>query len=131
MHRLTVPIPHSNECENKFFKEGKIVRSREVWTNVKAAWENIVDSASEEEYNSSVNTFKERYGHWPEFIEYVESTILGLIKEKFVRVWTDRVTHLGNTTTNRAESAHARLKKFVHNSLGDMNCGPNSIYNTF
>jgi alpha-glucosidase len=110
MHRLTVPIPHSNECENKFFKEGKIVRSREVWTNVKAAWENIVDSASEEEYNSSVNTFKERYGHWPEFIEYVESTILGLVKEKFVRVWTDRVMHLGNTTTNRAESAHARLK---------------------
>jgi alpha-glucosidase len=37
-----------------------------------------------------------------------------------VRVWTDRVMHLGNTTTNRAESAHARLKKYVHNSLGDI-----------
>jgi Zn-finger protein len=67
-------------------KLGKKVRSCEVWPNVNAAWENIVDSTSEEEYNSSVNTFKERYGYWSEFIEYVESTILGPIKEKFVRV---------------------------------------------
>jgi alpha-glucosidase len=99
--------------KTNFLKKAKLgekVRSCEVWPNVKAAWENIVDSTSEEEYNSSVNTFKERYGHWPEFIEYGESTILGPVKEKFVRVWTDRVMHLGNTTTNRAESAHARLK---------------------
>jgi hypothetical protein len=67
-------------------KLGKKVRSCEVWPNVNAAWENIVDSTSEEEYNSSMNTFKERYGYWSEFIEYVESTILGPIKEKFVRV---------------------------------------------
>jgi alpha-glucosidase len=87
---------------------------------MKAAWENIVDLASKEEYNSSVNTFKERYGHWLEFIEYVESTIIGPVKEKFLRVWTDRIMHLGNTTTNRVESAYARLKKYVHNSLGDI-----------
>jgi alpha-glucosidase len=28
--------------------------------------------------------------------------------------------HLGNTTTNKAGSAHARLKKYVPNSLGDL-----------
>jgi alpha-glucosidase len=87
---------------------------------VKVAWENIMGSASEEEYNSSVKTFKERYGHWSEFIEYVETTILGPAKEKFERIWTDRVMHLGNTTTNKAESAHARLKKYVPNILGDI-----------
>jgi hypothetical protein len=67
-----------------------------------------------------MNTFKERYGHWPKFIEYVKSTGLGPVKEKFVRVWTDRVMHLSNTTTNRVGSAHARLKRYVHNSLGDI-----------
>jgi hypothetical protein len=70
-------------------KLGRKLRIGEVWPNMKAAWENIVDSASEDEYNSSVNTFKERYGHWPKFIEYVESTVLGPVKDKFVRVWTD------------------------------------------
>jgi hypothetical protein len=57
------------------------VRTGEVWANVKAALDNIVDSASEEEYNSSLNTFKERYSHWPEFIDYVESTVLGQVKQ--------------------------------------------------
>jgi hypothetical protein len=66
-------------------KLGRKLRIGEVWPNMKAAWENIVDSASEDEYNSSVNTFKERYGHWPKFTEYVDSTVLGPIKEKFVR----------------------------------------------
>jgi hypothetical protein len=57
------------------------VRTGEVWANVKAAWDNIVDSASEEKYNSSLNTFKERYSHWPKFIDYVESTVLGQVKQ--------------------------------------------------
>jgi hypothetical protein len=56
---------------------------------VNASWENIMDSTSKEDYNSSLNTFKESYSHWPEFIEYVESTVLGSVKEKFVMVWTD------------------------------------------
>ncbi|KAK2436914.1 hypothetical protein QL285_021874 [Trifolium repens] len=64
--------------ELKKAKLGKKVRSREVWPNVKAAWENIVDSASKEEYNSSVNTFKERYGHWLEFIECLLWSTMGL-----------------------------------------------------
>jgi hypothetical protein len=36
-----------------------------------------------------------------------------------VRVWKDRVMNFGNTTTNSVESSHARLKKYLMNSLGD------------
>ncbi|MCI11145.1 hypothetical protein A2U01_0032245, partial [Trifolium medium] len=39
---------------------------------------------------------------------YVESTILVPVKEKVVCAWTNSVMHLGNTTTNRVESTHAR-----------------------
>jgi alpha-glucosidase len=46
--------------------------------------------------------------------------MLGSIKEKFVRVWTNNIIHLGNTTTNRVEPSHARLKKYLKNSLGDI-----------
>jgi alpha-glucosidase len=48
----------------------------------------------------------------------VESTILGPVKEKVVIAWTERHMHLGNTTTNRCESTHARLKKYIHDSMG-------------
>jgi len=37
------------------------------------------------------------------------------VKKKGVRAWTDRVIHIGNTTTKRVESAHSQLKK----NLGD------------
>jgi alpha-glucosidase len=49
----------------------------------------------------------------------VESTILGLIKEKVVTAWTKWQMHLGNTTTNRCEFTHVRLKKYIHDSMGD------------
>jgi len=43
-------------------------------------------------------------------LDYVEKTILDPIKGKFVRFWVDKNLHKGNTTTNIAESAHARLE---------------------
>jgi len=54
------------------------------------------------------------------FLDYVEETILDPVEEKFVRFWTDKNLHTGNTTTIRAESAHARLKKYLSSSMGDL-----------
>ncbi|MCI70202.1 hypothetical protein A2U01_0091465, partial [Trifolium medium] len=47
-------------------------------------WDNIVDSNTEEEYNSCLTTFKECCQQWPDFVAYVEGTVLGPVKEKFV-----------------------------------------------
>lgn len=35
----------------------------------------------------------------PSFVQYVHETLLTPNKERFVVAWTNRVTHLGNTTT--------------------------------
>ena len=37
------------------------------------------------------------------FVDYVFQTWVFPYKEKFVKVWTNKVMHLGNTTTNRYE----------------------------
>ncbi|XP_050908230.1 uncharacterized protein LOC127121837 [Lathyrus oleraceus] len=42
------------------------------------------------------------------------------VKETIVCVWTDQVRHLGNTTTNRVKSSHARLKNRLGNIKGDL-----------
>jgi len=47
-------------------------------------------------------------------------TTLNEVKEKIVRAWTDHVLHLGCRTTDRVESAHALLKKYLDNSVGDL-----------
>ncbi|XP_058753208.1 uncharacterized protein LOC131626410 [Vicia villosa] len=57
---------------------------------------------------------------YPDLLKYVESTILDKVKEKFVCAWTDKVRYLGNTTTNRVESAHATLKNWSCDRKGDL-----------
>jgi histone-lysine N-methyltransferase SETD2 len=52
-------------------------------------------------------------------VNYVQSTILDTDKEKVVRALTNDVMHFGNTTTNRAESSHGVLKKYLTYGLGD------------
>ncbi|XP_050890067.1 uncharacterized protein LOC127095416 [Lathyrus oleraceus] len=50
----------------------------------------------------------------------VRSRVKPAVKEKIVFAWTDKVRHLGNTTTNRVESAHATLKNWLENSKNDL-----------
>jgi alpha-glucosidase len=82
----------------------------EEFITIMAAWENILDS---------VIRFRQLCIPFPTFLEYVESTILGPVKEKVVTTWTKQHMHLGNTTTNRCESTHARLKKYIQDSMSD------------
>ncbi|KAH1262404.1 hypothetical protein GmHk_02G005039 [Glycine max] len=54
------------------------------------------------------------------FVDYVKETWIIPHKEKFVSTWTNKVMHLGNTTTNMIEYAHSSLKRLLQNSLGDL-----------
>ena len=65
----------------------------------------------------------------PKFLEYVETTILGPMKEKVVRFWVNKVMHMGNTTTNRVESAHTRLKKYMTSSMCNLCTNWSSVHN--
>jgi len=38
--------------------------------------------------------------------------------EKIKRTWADYILHLGNTTTNKVESSHQNIKKYLMNSKG-------------
>jgi len=50
-----------------------------------AAWLDIVDSETEEAYIDNWTRFKVVCAKFPKFLDYVEKTILDLVKEKFVR----------------------------------------------
>jgi hypothetical protein len=67
-----------------------------------------VESESEKEYNSSLSTFKETCAQWPKFVEYVEGTMLGSVKEKFVRVGYEPTTSYILTIPPQIESSHLK-----------------------
>ncbi|KAH1232960.1 hypothetical protein GmHk_09G025509 [Glycine max] len=57
---------------------------------------------------------------WPMFVNYVCQTWVIPHKERFVKAWTNKVMHLGNTTINRVESVHWSLKRLLQNSFDDI-----------
>ncbi|KAL5172984.1 PKS-NRPS hybrid synthetase [Glycine soja] len=88
--------------------------------NVKANWGTLVDCPSEHEFHESHQKFQVSCSPWPMFIDYVNDTWIIPHKEKFITAWTNKVMHLGNTTTNKVESAHWALKRVLQNSVGDL-----------
>jgi len=68
------------------------------------AWGSLVDCPSKQEFDHCLMKFEIACSPWLMFVDYMKQTWLIPHKERFVVVWTNKVMHLGNTTTNRYES---------------------------
>jgi hypothetical protein len=100
-------------------KEGENLKHSNVVKSVTNAFEDLLNSPTKERYAEVVLEFRELCKRWPRFVNYVQSTVLDTDEEKVVRAWTNDIMHFGNTTTNRAESSHRVLKKYLTDGLGD------------
>ncbi|KAL5180747.1 hypothetical protein HKD37_01G001818 [Glycine soja] len=87
---------------------------------VMEAWGSLVDCPCESSFDEYLKNFEMACSSWPMFVDYVCQTWVIPHKERFVKAWTNKVMHLGNTTTNRVESAHWSLKRLLQNFLGDI-----------
>jgi hypothetical protein len=103
-----------------FVKSGEGVRQSEVWNKITNAFRDLLDSPTEKDYIDSVMEFRKLCARWPKFTQYVEETVLDTNKEKVVRNWVDKFMHMGNYTTNRAESAHGVYKGLLKDGNGDL-----------
>ncbi|KAH1247894.1 Protein FAR1-RELATED SEQUENCE 5 [Glycine max] len=97
-----------------------LVGQKNAWDYVMDSWGNLVDCPSEQEFPEHLQRFQVVCSPWPMFTDYVCETWIVPHKEKFILAWTNKVMHLGNTTTNRVESAHWSLKRILQNSVGDL-----------
>jgi len=100
-------------------KNGKEVKHGDVVKKIMRAWEVIVESPTQELYENALVEFQDVCSDFPIFLTYAMAT-LDIVKRKIVRAWTNHVLHLGCRTTNRVESAHALVKKYLSNSVGDL-----------
>jgi len=99
--------------------DGKEVKHGDVVKKIMRAWKAMVESPTQELYANALVDFQDVCSDFPLFLKYAMTT-LNEVKEKIVRAWTDHVLHLGCRTTNRVESAHALVKKYLDNSVGDL-----------
>ena len=63
----------------------------------------MVDCPCESYYDKYLKNFEMVCSLWPMFVDYVCQTWVIRHKEKFVKEWTNKMMHLGNTTTNKHE----------------------------
>ena len=52
--------------------------------------------------------------------DYMLTTWVKPFKTMFIEVWTNKVLHMGNTSTSRVEGVHGVLKKWLMSATGDM-----------
>ncbi|KAL5180176.1 Protein FAR1-RELATED SEQUENCE 5 [Glycine soja] len=104
------------ECTNllcKFHIDKNVKAKCKSLIGEKNVWDYVMD-------NWGTLKFKVVCLPWPMFIDYVNDTWIIPHKEKFITAWTNKVIHLGKTTTNRVESAYWALKRVLQNSVGDL-----------
>ncbi|KAH1253378.1 putative protein FAR1-RELATED SEQUENCE 10 [Glycine max] len=97
-----------------------LIDQKYVWDYVMDNWGTLVDCPSEQQFVESLQKFQIAFSPRPMFFDYVNVTWIIPHKEKFITAWTNKVMHIGNTKTNRVESAHYSLKRVLQNSLGDL-----------
>jgi len=70
---------------------------------VNEACGSLVDCPCKSYFDEYLKNFEMTCSLWPMFVDYVCQTWVIPHKEKFVKAWTNKVMHLGNTTTNMYE----------------------------
>ena len=81
-----------------------LIGQKNSWEYVMDAWGSLVNCPSEQQFDECLKKFEMACLPWPMFVDYVNETWIISHKEKFVIAWTNKVMHLGNTTTNRYEN---------------------------
>ncbi|XP_028070698.1 PKS-NRPS hybrid synthetase CHGG_01239-like [Camellia sinensis] len=97
--------------KNVLTKCKKMFKTQQKWEKFNHEWNSLVYSPSEIQYDERLKSLLKEFSSYPDAVKYVMDTWLVPYKDKFVATWTDTCMHCGNVTTNRAESAHAKLKR--------------------
>ncbi|XP_058749048.1 PKS-NRPS hybrid synthetase cheA-like [Vicia villosa] len=93
---------------------------KDMQETIGTLWKDVVWASNEVEYGVRLQYLEQACFACTDFLDYVKNTWLIPHRQRFVGAWINLVLHFGNTTTNRVESAHWKLKQMIGNSLGDM-----------
>jgi len=94
-------LSHFHIQKNVHAKCKMLVNSVDAWDFVLQAWENVIECEDELKFNDCVNHLELVCQSWPVFFEYVNDSWIIPHKKYFVKLWMNKVMHLGNATSNK------------------------------
>ncbi|XP_028106022.1 uncharacterized protein LOC114305104 [Camellia sinensis] len=93
----------------------KMFESKKKWDKFISSWNFLVLSSTELEYNKCLAMLLADFDTYPEAVQYVSQ---------------NSCMHFGNVTTNRAESAHAKLKQLLGSNQVNFECSWTKIHSS-
>ncbi|XP_035838827.1 protein FAR1-RELATED SEQUENCE 5-like [Helianthus annuus] len=102
--------------QNLFRRCRQSFRSVKAWEEFLLLWKSLENSTTLESYTENYRQLETLLIKHPRVLAYVNESWLNDYKERFVSVWIDQHLNFGNNTTNRVESQHAKLKKYLDGS---------------
>nr|KAJ0206777.1 hypothetical protein LSAT_V11C500236860 [Lactuca sativa] len=113
-------ISKKKQEQKKLIVHLAYMKCKLCWDVLYTSWTRLVNSETKEAYNKNLAQVEKITNNYPDAFSYLNKTWLTPHKEKFVSAWTDKFLNFGNHTTNRAESQHAKLKRYVETSRSDI-----------
>lgn len=119
IYRWQVNNNITKNCKKKIAGAEEGVSDQKTSETLLQDWNQLCTSSTTEVFQSLWEEFKDDYAQHPSVISYLESTWM-VHKEKIMDPWVGRLLRFGCTTTSRAESSNAFLKKFLSSSVGNL-----------
>lgn len=91
----------------------KITKNKKFSAVFGVRWRQLVDAITEEEYILRLQEPEDVWRRYPVVISYIKNEWLDSYKDRFVTAWTKHYKHFGNETTNRVESIHSQIKRWL------------------
>ncbi|XP_023754932.2 protein FAR1-RELATED SEQUENCE 5-like [Lactuca sativa] len=98
----------------------KMITLEDDRRSFRSLWNLLIDSPTLMDYTENYMRLQLMLIKYPRVLKYIEDTWLNKYKEMFVSVWIDQHLNFGNNTTNRVESAHANLKRFLDSASSNL-----------
>ncbi|XP_058192079.1 uncharacterized protein LOC131309467 [Rhododendron vialii] len=118
-------IWHINQC---VMKNCSRVLGPE-WKRFITSWHSLINSSTPSSFEQKWQAMCDDFRQFPYVITYLWQTWLRSYKERFVSAWTDTCMHLGSNSSQRTESAHARLKLYLGDTMSSLQTSFDKIEN--
>ncbi|GFY99079.1 hypothetical protein Acr_13g0004800 [Actinidia rufa] len=93
-----------------------------------ASWHSLIKSSTPESYQQKWHILVGEFKSYPRATKYLWETWLRSYKERFIDAWLDTCMHLGSNSSQRAESAHARLKLYLGDTMSSLDTSFGKIH---
>ena len=110
MNAIKIVFPDSTNLLCRFHIDKNVktkcktlVALKNAWDYVMETWGTLVDYPNESSFGEYLKKIEMACSLWPMFVDYVCQIWVIPHKERFVKVWTNKMMYLGNTTTNKYE----------------------------